>query len=442
MKIEMNIRLAFVLIGMSVLSHAQTGIGTVDPDSSAQLDISSTEKGLLLPRLALVKTTEQTPVLDPATSLVVYNTVTKNDVFPGFYFWDGKKWIRVGRSDETLKGEDGNGILSAEINPSTGHLIITYTNGAIVDAGQAKGNDGERGPAGSAPIAGNGSMNGTNLITVSNGNNNAFKDTDISLTPGNDGQVLQTINSRPVWVDTSFIGGDNLGNHVATMDLNMGSNDINAARNVNVSEKMSTQKMAITMGTDNFSPVPGYVATAADKFGNVVWKPLLNRDIVPSDVGTVIAINGKLEVAEEITALMTSNFSMSALNEGSIPYTIGNIMNVIIDNNSSFRSNYYSNNFSIKADGIYMVTMNIQITLGGGNAVIGIWCDSDRKWIARNDQYIDGNAFITLLTAVSLEKNKTYSFRGGGTKSMTIKALSSGFTGSGPISFFSVKRLR
>ncbi|SHL83717.1 hypothetical protein SAMN05444484_102752 [Flavobacterium chilense] len=62
--------------------------------------------------------------------------------------------------------------------------------------------------------------------------------------------------------------GDNLGNHTATMNLNMSGFDINAAN------KTSTQTEAIALGTDSAAPQPGNVATAADTQGNIVWKPL------------------------------------------------------------------------------------------------------------------------------------------------------------------------
>ena len=43
------------------------------PDSSAGLDISSTNKGLLIPRVALTSTLDVFTIPSPATSLLVYN---------------------------------------------------------------------------------------------------------------------------------------------------------------------------------------------------------------------------------------------------------------------------------------------------------------------------------------------------------------------------------
>jgi hypothetical protein len=49
----------------------QIGIGTTTPDESAILEINSTTKGLLLPRMTL---TQIKDIVDPANGLIVYNT--------------------------------------------------------------------------------------------------------------------------------------------------------------------------------------------------------------------------------------------------------------------------------------------------------------------------------------------------------------------------------
>lgn len=50
---------------------------------------------MLIPRIDLTSTTESAPVANPAQSLLVYNKNTKNDVTPGFYYWEVNKWVRV-----------------------------------------------------------------------------------------------------------------------------------------------------------------------------------------------------------------------------------------------------------------------------------------------------------------------------------------------------------
>src|SRR5690554_1376731 len=74
---------------------AQVGIGTTNPDASSVLDVESTSAGVLIPRVALNSINDVTTIVSPATSLLVYNTNTINDVTPGFYFWNGGEWSRI-----------------------------------------------------------------------------------------------------------------------------------------------------------------------------------------------------------------------------------------------------------------------------------------------------------------------------------------------------------
>ncbi|MBP7407352.1 MAG: hypothetical protein KA941_01205 [Flavobacteriales bacterium] len=77
------------------------------PAPSAMLDITSTTTGLLVPRVALTATNSALPVTLPATSLFVYNTATAgaapNDVTPGYYYWDGLKWVRFAASGDSWR---------------------------------------------------------------------------------------------------------------------------------------------------------------------------------------------------------------------------------------------------------------------------------------------------------------------------------------------------
>lgn len=86
------------IIGMlfSIQVIAQTGIGTTTPHASAKLDVTSTDKGFLPPRIALLSTSDVATIVSPANGLIIYNTATAgttpNNVIPGYYYWDGSKW--------------------------------------------------------------------------------------------------------------------------------------------------------------------------------------------------------------------------------------------------------------------------------------------------------------------------------------------------------------
>ncbi len=53
MKINVYLFLFLVSTGFVLSADAQVGIGTASPSSSAQLDVSSSTKGILIPRIAL-----------------------------------------------------------------------------------------------------------------------------------------------------------------------------------------------------------------------------------------------------------------------------------------------------------------------------------------------------------------------------------------------------
>lgn len=87
-------------------SSAQVGIGTFDPKDDSVLDIQSTTKGLLIPRVSLTNLSLLSPVtgsVSGSEGLLVYN---KNTVTgKGFYFWNGvNSWIPMaGSNNKGLK---------------------------------------------------------------------------------------------------------------------------------------------------------------------------------------------------------------------------------------------------------------------------------------------------------------------------------------------------
>ena len=106
-----SIKLLFsILLLTPLFATAQVGIGTTSPNTDAELDITSTTRGLLLPRVALSNTTNPSPLSTDVAGMTVYNTATAGDVTPGFYYNDGALWIRLGvaeSADWSLTGNTG-----------------------------------------------------------------------------------------------------------------------------------------------------------------------------------------------------------------------------------------------------------------------------------------------------------------------------------------------
>ena len=110
-------------------SLAQVGIGTTSP--SAQLDVTSTTQGILIPRVDLTSLTIQAPVINPkggalAVSTMVFHNGT-NGITAGYYYWDGAKWQGIGKADENrglqFYAFSGNGA-SPNIDKSNFNLTI------------------------------------------------------------------------------------------------------------------------------------------------------------------------------------------------------------------------------------------------------------------------------------------------------------------------------
>ncbi|MFB9078944.1 hypothetical protein ACFFLS_10405 [Flavobacterium procerum] len=172
--------------------------------------------------------------------------------------------------------------------------------------------------------------------------------------------------------------------------------------------------------------------------------PAIN--ILPTDIGTVIAINGKLEVAQEISVLQAEDFTVSASSGGKV---IGGATNELIDNRNTFSGTSTSNSFTVTADGLYSVIINSSFVLSSPSisVTIGVWCDTDGSWLCKADNTTTPSTTIvkniTLLTSVMMAASKTYSFRVSGTSGTTkVKYLNGGTTGDGPVTYYSVKRLK
>lgn len=94
--IKLQLILTF-LIFFSTSIIAQVGVLTDFPDASAAMEISSINKGLLIPRVALTANlSDPSPVTAPATGLMIFNNGSNQPI--GFYYWNGTQWVAVAGS--------------------------------------------------------------------------------------------------------------------------------------------------------------------------------------------------------------------------------------------------------------------------------------------------------------------------------------------------------
>jgi len=94
-----NFRLIVTLIfslSTGIISNAQVAIGVETPHESAQLDVTSTTKGLLIPRM----TGEERSLITGTEGLLVYQT----DYPVGFYYFTNAQWVKLVNEKENPNG--------------------------------------------------------------------------------------------------------------------------------------------------------------------------------------------------------------------------------------------------------------------------------------------------------------------------------------------------
>ena len=86
-----------IILSGAVVANAQTGsvgIGTTTPNSSAALDIQSSTKGMLIPRMTTV---QRNLIATPAAGLLVYDNTTNS-----FWFRNASDWVELTDSTNNI----------------------------------------------------------------------------------------------------------------------------------------------------------------------------------------------------------------------------------------------------------------------------------------------------------------------------------------------------
>jgi hypothetical protein len=126
-------RLVFLLIlylvFISNLANAQVGIGTTNPDASSILDITSSNKGVLIPRADTLS------IVNPAKGLIICDTATSTGL--NYFYFNGVYWQSLGKNAGTFADSfNGNRIIkrpgwagvSNVLNPGTTTNVVDFLN--------------------------------------------------------------------------------------------------------------------------------------------------------------------------------------------------------------------------------------------------------------------------------------------------------------------------
>ncbi len=120
-----------VLFCSVALQSQNVGIGTSDPDSSAVLEITSTDRGVLLPRLT---TGQRVSVSNPAIGLLVFDTNTES-----FWFYETAGWLELnGGMPDKITDADNDTKIQVENNADEDiiHFDMAGTEFFRMDSGR------------------------------------------------------------------------------------------------------------------------------------------------------------------------------------------------------------------------------------------------------------------------------------------------------------------
>lgn len=168
-----------------IFSFAQNAAINTDgslPHASAILDIKSTDKGLLIPRISLASDSDITTINSPRVSLLIYNTNASLPDGEGYYYFNGNAWAKfatrnnlanlawnIGGNKGTNPQQDFIGtadnkplvfktdsILSGKIDPLANNVFFGQGAGTAVSTGDNNSFFGHQ--AGLATSSGNGNL--------------------------------------------------------------------------------------------------------------------------------------------------------------------------------------------------------------------------------------------------------------------------------------------
>ena len=153
--------LLFALLYATTLTQAQVGIGTNTPNASSQLDVSSTSKGFLPPRMTAA---QRNAISTPVAGLMVWcsNCGSKGEI----QIYDGTEWVNfIGGSRQMSAAtfaKLGSDIEGEASNDLSGNAVAFSSDGTTVAIG-APNNDGSGTDAGHVRVYKNNAGNWTQI---------------------------------------------------------------------------------------------------------------------------------------------------------------------------------------------------------------------------------------------------------------------------------------
>ena len=150
MILKQNHKLSSILILLVIIpfiGYSQVGINQPIPDNSSALDVTATNKGILVPRVSLNDVSDisaSATIVAPATGLVVWNTnasvIGGNGI--GYYFFNGIIWRNFSNQNALDTAYDQGGLGNGNtILATDGAVRIEGADGILITGALGSGND-------------------------------------------------------------------------------------------------------------------------------------------------------------------------------------------------------------------------------------------------------------------------------------------------------------
>lgn len=287
--LKLKIIIVFLLVYHANAFAQNTGISdiVITPDASAVLDVYSTTRGMLVPRMTQA---QRMAIASPAAGLLVYQT----DGASGFYYFNSLIWTTFSASAGWLPG--GNNVISTQtlgttsgfdlpfITDNTEKMRITTGGNVIIGNG-----DGTITPSGNtlrAPNAGGaGSVNGATL-TLKGGN----------------------ATGTALGGNVNILGGGTIGGIGGLVNINVNANNATKINTGTSAKNVSIGGASNNVLFPKFTAVGGVFYTAANT-GQLGGATKLNWDNTNTRLGigtttpnSTLSVTGSITMTYKIVA--------------------------------------------------------------------------------------------------------------------------------------------
>lgn len=309
---------------MVVDSNGVAGIGITAPNTSSILDITSTTKGLLIPRMT---TTQRNAISTPATGLLIYNTTTKT-----YDTYNGTTWI--GAFIIQNYGTNSINLITSSSTPTTadrginiGHLnTVGNTDGIAIGSVQTISSNNAIAIGRGSTVSGAGISLGYSASAVSglsiamNGQSVSSTGSGIAIGGGvsaANGEIVIGSNVA-CYSNVYFAAGKQINGIAAAKPLT-----INATGGSGTDNEAGHITIAGGKGTGTGTPGDVIISTATAGSTGSTLQSLTQRFWVKGETGTFSNISSPSSKAVADLSSTTKGFLLPRMNNSQLSTYVG-----------------------------------------------------------------------------------------------------------------------